>query len=336
MVDKTRPERVCHLVCVFSHGEVSQHLPSGLVMSLSVSQLELTKPLEPIETSSAAGQKELVIRHRKGWIPVDWKELWSHRELLYFLAWRDVKVRYKQAVLGIAWAVLSPVMSVVVFSLLFGRHGVGTNKWLPGGLNTSLFIFAGLLPWNFISTAIGTGGLSLVNQQNLLSKIYMPRLFIPASTIGTGLVDMGIGWAIFFFWMAFSGYSPSPEVVLLPLLILWTALLAMGMAFILSAATVTYRDLRFLIPFIVQIGMWLSFAVIPYKSLIHDGAGSKLLLIELFNPFYGIVDAYRSCLFEGWGWQPWHLLSSAIWTALILVLGLFYFKRTERRFADIA
>lgn len=302
-------------------------------MSGSVSQLELTKPLPPQPAASSDEQPELVIRPRKGWISIDWRELWTHRELLYFLAWRDVKVRYKQAILGIAWAVLAPVLSVAVFTLIFGMKGVGADKSLPADLPMSLFIFAGLIPWMFISQAIGTGGLSLVNQQNLLSKIYMPRLYIPASTIGSGLVDMCISFGVFFVWMGFKGYTPSPQIILLPFLLLLTVLLSLGLAFVLSAATVTYRDLRFLIPFITQIGMWLSFVIIPYKSSVFGG---KLEYILLLNPFFGIVDAFRSCMFNGWGWQPWHLLASIVWTVAILIFGLFYFRKTERRFADIA
>jgi lipopolysaccharide transport system permease protein len=301
-----------------------------------VSQLELTKPLEPTEAPPVSDQAELVIKPRRGWIPVDWRELWTHRELLYFLAWRDVKVRYKQAVLGVAWAVLAPVLSVAVFSLIFGARGMNMNTSLPPGLQdkTSLFIFAGLIPWMFISQAIGTGGLSLVNQQNLLSKIYMPRLFIPASTIGSGLVDMFISFGVFFIWMLLRGYVPSAQIVLLPLLILLTVMLSLGMAFVLSAATVTYRDLRFLIPFITQIGMWLSFVVVPFKSV--GPLQGKTEWVLLLNPFFGIIDAYRSCMFTGWGWKPWHLLASVIWTLAILAFGLFYFRKTERRFADIA
>ena len=304
-------------------------------MSLSVSQLELTKPLEPAAIAPAEEQPELVIKPRSGWIPVDWRELWTHRELLYFLAWRDVKVRYKQAVLGVAWAVLAPVMSVMVFSLIFGRRGMNVNTALPEGLSdkTSLFIFAGLIPWMFISQAIGTGGLSLVNQQNLLSKIYMPRLFIPASTIGSGLVDMFISFGVFFIWMLCTGYIPSAQIVLLPLLIALTVLLALGLAFTLSAMTVTYRDLRFLIPFITQIGMWLTAVVFPYKAV---GKLAQHEWVLMLNPFFGIVDSFRSAMFPGWGWRPWHLLASIGWTVVILVFGLFYFRKTERRFADIA
>ena len=319
-------------------------------MSSSVSQLELTKPLTSDSGSAdGADHPELVIKPRRGWIAVDWRELWTHRELLYFLIWRDVKVRYKQAILGIAWAVLAPVLSVLVFTFIFGQKTLGFSKDLPPGLSTSLFIFAGLIPWLFISQAIGSGGLSLVNQQNLLSKIYMPRLFIPASTIGSSLVDMFIAGAVFFGWMLWKEYTPSPQVLLLPLLVLLTVLMALGLSFTLSAMTVTYRDLRFLIPFITQIGMWLSAVVYPYKTLfIREAAVENGVTIPArdltwllhLNPFFGIIDSFRTCLFgagaDGWGWRPWHLLSSILWTIAILTFGLFYFRKTERRFADIA
>src|SRR6185369_16815971 len=168
---------------------------------------------------------ETVIRPRRGWIAVDWKELWRHRELLYFLVWRDVKVRYKQAVLGIAWAVLAPVITVALFTLIFGR-GFGSNTVeIPGSARQvpmSLYIFAAMIPWLFVSQAISMGGLSLVNQQHLLSKIYLPRLYIPAASIGSGLVDMFISFAVFFLWMAFKGFMPSWQIIFLPALILLT------------------------------------------------------------------------------------------------------------------
>jgi lipopolysaccharide transport system permease protein len=306
-------------------------------MSISVSQLELTKAIPPV-VAQTPELPELVIKPRRGWIAVDWRELWTHRELLYFLVWRDVKVRYKQAVLGIAWAVLAPVMTVIVFTIIFGARGLNTNKTLPGApdhqqLSTSLFIFAGLIPWLFMSQAITNGGLSLVNSQNLLSKIYMPRLFIPAATIGSGLVDMCISFAVFFAFMVYNGYAPSPQIVLLPLLILLTILMSLGLAFTLSALTVTYRDLRFLIPFITQIGMWISAVVFPYKGI---GALNDHPWLLMLNPLFGIIDSFRSAMFEGWGWRPMHLLSSVLWTAAILAFGVFYFRKTERRFADIA
>jgi lipopolysaccharide transport system permease protein len=283
--------------------------------------------------SSPSEQPELVIRPRTGWIAIDWRELWTHRELLFFLVWRDVKVRYKQAILGIAWAVLAPILSVVVFTYIFGSRGLGAHVSLPKNLPTALFIFAGLIPWLFISQSISNGGMSLVNQQNLLSKIYMPRLFIPAATIGSGLVDMLISFGVFFVMMACYGYMPSGQIILLPLLMALTVLMSMGLAFTLSAMTVTYRDLRFLIPFITQIGMWISAVVFPYKSIAILNDHPWVLML---NPLFGIIDSFRSAMFHDWGWRPWHLVSSIVWTIGILAFGLFYFRKTERRFADIA
>src|SRR5688572_16075763 len=161
----------------------------------------------------------------------------------------------------------------------------------------------------------------------------MPRLFIPASTIGSGLVDMAISFGVFFIWMAWTRYLPSAQIVFVPLLLLLTLLLSLGLSCALSALTVTYRDLRFLIPFITQIGMWLSAVVFPYKSVDKLAQHEWVLML---NPFFGVIDAFRSCMFPDWGWRPWHLLASILWTIAILVFGLFYFRKTERRFADIA
>jgi lipopolysaccharide transport system permease protein len=144
---------------------------------------------------------------------------------------------------------------------------------------------------------------------------------------------MFISFGVFFIWMIFSGYVPSPQVLLLPFPILLTILISTGLAFSLSALTVTYRDLRFLIPFITQIGMWISAVVFPFKGV---AALNNHQWILHFNPLFGIIDAFRSCMFPGWGWRPWHLLSAILWTAAILAFGLFYFRKTERRFADIA
>ena len=274
----------------------------------------------------------MVIRPRRGWISIDWAELWRHRELLYFLVWRDVKVRYKQAVLGVAWAVIAPVITVALFTLIFGRgFGASTVVGADGReVPMSLFIFSAMIPWLFVSNAISLGGMSLVNQQHLLNKIYLPRLYIPAASIGSGLVDMFISFGVFFIWMGFKQFVPSWQIVLLPLLMVLTIIISVGIASLLSALTVTYRDLRFLIPFITQLGMWVSCVPLPV-----DRFPARWHWVLLANPLFGIFDAYRSAIL-GMQWRPWHLLSSVICSILILFLGLFYFRKTERRFADIA
>lgn len=295
---------------------------------------------------------EMVIKPRPGWIAIDWKEIWNYRELLYFLVWRDVKVKYKQAILGFAWAVLGPLISVSIYTLVFGRAG-GFAKHVPQGVPYAVFIFAGMIPWLMLSSSIGTGGLSLVTQQNLLTKIYMPRVFIPTSVLGSSLVDMTINFIVLTIMMMIFGVTPAWTIVFVPFLIILTMLMGLGFALTLSAMTVTYRDLRFLIPFIVQVFMLISAVAFPSTVL---RAYPGLIYI---NPIAGLVSAWRVAFFNGWTMgtnmapkdlpvaatapaipfdelHPGHLAYTLIFTAALLAFGLFYFKKTERRFADIA
>ncbi len=297
--------------------------------------------------------QELVIKPRPGWIAINWKELWGYRELLAFLVWRDVKVKYKQAILGFAWAVFAPLISVSIYTLVFGRAG-GFSKHIPPGVNSyAVFIFAGMIPWIMLSHAIGSGGLSLVSQQNLLTKIYMPRLFIPTSVLGGSLVDMTINFVVFSLMLLYFGVTPAWTVVFIPLLILLTMLMGLGFALTLSAMTVTYRDLRFLIPFIVQVFMLVSAVAFPSTVL---RAYPQLVYA---NPIAGLVSAWRVAVFKGWTMgtniapkdlpinsvppaipfdelHPLHFAYTVVFTLALVVFGLFFFRKTERRFADIA
>jgi lipopolysaccharide transport system permease protein len=282
---------------------------------------------------------ELVIEPRKGWIGIDWQELFRNRELLYFLVWRDIKVRYKQAVLGVGWAVLQPVVQMVVFTLIFGIAARMKGS-LPQGLPYSVFVLSGLLPWTLFVTSLSAGGMSLVNQQHLLTKIYFPRLFIPTSVAGGALVDLGISALMFGVLLLVTGIVPTWGVLLLPLLLALTLLVSLGMSFLLSALTVTYRDFRFLIPFMAQIWMWVSFVAFP-PSLVEKWRYRWVLAL---NPMYPIVAGYRKILLgnvpglEDWmiGWHWNYLALSVVTSIAIFVLGLFYFRKTERRFSDIA
>jgi len=277
---------------------------------------------------------EMIIRPHKGWIGIDWRELWRFRELMFFLVWRDVKVRYKQAALGFAWAIFVPLIMVTIYTLIFGRAG-GMKGYIPENLPYPLFIFAGVIPWLMISAGIATGGMSLVNQQNLLNKIYLPRLFIPASVVGGGLVDMTISFTVFSVMMLVYGIAPQWTIVFLPLLILLNVILTLGIAYTLSALTVTYRDFRFLIPFMTQIWMWVSFVAFPIPEAIEQSTKWQWLLA--LNPMYGIIAAYRRfVLNETLGWHWMYLASSVVISVTLFVFGLFFFRRTERRFADIA
>ena len=283
---------------------------------------------------------ELVIRPRTGWIGIDWDELWRYRELLYFLVWRDIKVRYKQTILGFAWAVLQPLINAVIYTIVFGA-AAGFKRFLPDGVPYLIFAFVGQLPWQFYAVGMNTGGMSLVSQQHLLTKIYFPRLFLPLSAVGGALFDLLVSLLVlggFMVWFHFTDYrfAPAGTIVLLPLLLVPTVVAAVGVAFTLSALTVTYRDFRFLIPFAVQILMLLSFVMFPREAIVTPGSAFERFEWVLgLNPMYGIIQAYRH-LALGMAWNPWVFAESCAVAAALLVFGLFYFRKTERRFADIA
>jgi lipopolysaccharide transport system permease protein len=279
---------------------------------------------------------ELVIQPSRGWIGVDWRELWRFRELLYYMVWRDVKVRYKQAVLGIAWAILDPVMNMILSTAIFGV-ALKMGDRLPKTLPFPIFIFTGLLAWKLFSTGLTQGGMSLVNQQHMLGKVYFPRLFIPTSSIGSGLVDMCLQFGMFLALMAYYHYTPALTIVFVLPLILLVMILASGVAYLLSALTITYRDFRFLIPMISQIWMWLSFIQMPVPESIQHSSKWQVLLMA--NPMFGIVSAFRAAMTgeagaAGFRWM--YLISSIVISLCVFVLGLFYFRKTEKRFADIA
>ena len=302
-------------------------------MTMSVTELpgitaQTSEPPEVPPHVEHPDAPEMIIRPRRGWIGIDWGELWRYRELMYFLVWRDVKVRYKQAALGFAWAILAPLFSVMIYTLIFGRAG-GMKQHLPEGLPYSVFIFAGIIPWMMLQAGIALGGMSLVSQQNLLNKIYMPRLFIPSSIIGGSLVDMTISWSVFGLMLAFYRIVPQWTIVFVPLLILVTMIQALGFALSLSALTVTYRDVRFIIPFMVQILMLLSAVAFPSTVL------RAYPWLRFGNPVAGLIDAFRAAIFNGWDLNVPHFIYSVSFALAMFVWGLFYFRKTERRFADI-
>jgi lipopolysaccharide transport system permease protein len=268
-----------------------------------------------------------IIERQPGWKFVDLRELWKYRELLYFLVWRDVKVRYKQTVLGAAWAVLQPFATMVVFSLFFGRLAQ-----LPsGGLPYPLFVFAGLLPWTFFSNAISSAGGSVVGSQNLVTKVYFPRLFIPMGVVGAGLVDLAIAFGMLLVLMAWYGVAPGFGLILVPFLAILLTLAALGVGTLLSALTVAYRDFRYVVPFMVQLWMFAT----PCIYMPPTGIESpRWHLVLPLNPAYGLIANFRAAALGG----PFDLyslgVSSAV-TCLLLLAGCLYFRRVERSFADI-
>lgn len=303
-------------------------------MSLTVTEVPATdrsSPVTPTAAPRASDNRddapEVIIKPRKGWIAVNWLELVTRRELLFFLIWRDVKVKYKQAVLGFAWAIFVPVISVILFTVV-GR-AAGFDSKIGATVPYAIFIYAGLLPWLFIQAAITNGGMSLVNQQNLLSKIYLPRLFMPTSSVGSALIDMALSSVVFAGMMAIYRFLPSGNCwAVLPLLLL-SIVCGLGFAYLLSALTIAFRDVRFIIPFMAQVLMWLSGAMYPPRIF---GGHEQWLAI---NPVYGIISGFRSALL-GEPWNPGAILLSVIESIVLFFFGLYYFRRAERRFADIA
>jgi len=269
---------------------------------------------------------ETVIRARTGWIAINWAELIHSHELFYTLVQRDLMVRYKQSVLGVAWAVIQPLFQMIVFSLIFGRMA---GIKLPIDMPFSLFCYIGLVPWTFFANSINGSALSLVSNQNLLTKIYFPRLYVPAATIGSFLVDMGIGLGLLVILMPIYQIWPSWQIIFLPLLIVFTFLATIGIGLFLAALTLLYRDIRFVIPFVLQLMIFVSGVIVPmdkYRWEIRYLAG--------LNPMYGVVGAFRSCIL-GVPWDLGPFIISVLSTLFFLVFGLFFFRKTERLIADI-
>ena len=269
----------------------------------------------------------IVIRPQKGWVGIDFGELWHYRELLFFLIWRDVKVRYKQTVLGAAWAILVPVLTMIVFTIIFGRFvGLSARIQMP----YPLFLYAALVPWTFFAAAVSQSGVCLVNQASLLTKIYFPRLFIPAASVGTAVVDFALSFAVYVCMMIGYWRAPGASIALLPVLVLLTVAAALGTGFLLASVTVVYRDIRYVVPFLMQIWMY-GCPVVYSVGMVPE----RWRWVMSLNPMFGIIAAFRGALLnEPVNW-PELGISSSVAVGIFLV-GLFNFRRMERRFADIA
>jgi lipopolysaccharide transport system permease protein len=279
------------------------------------------------EETEADDSSEIVIRPRPGWIGIDWKELIAYRELLFFLVWRDIAVRYKQTVLGPAWAVLQPLTLMLLFTLVFGRFAKIDTSPIP----YPVFVFAGLIPWTLFSQGMAASALSLINQQHLLTKVYFPRLFVPIAAALVFVVDLVISLGIYAVLLLYYQIVPSWTVVFLPLLIALTLIATLSVGVTISALTVFYRDFRHIVPFLVQIFMFITPVIYPVR---YVGLGYQMLLATV-NPMFGIVNAYRSAILG----VDWNLPVLAISTVSALgssVFAILYFRKTERRFADFA
>jgi lipopolysaccharide transport system permease protein len=272
-------------------------------------------------------QPIVVIEPRSSWHNLNLQELWSYRELLYFLTWRDVKVRYKQTFLGVAWAVMQPVFTMVIFTLFFGRlAGLDARTQ---GIPYPLFAYAGLLPWIFFSNALTSSGNSLVGSANLITKVYFPRMIVPTAAVAAGLLDLAIAFAILVVLMVYYQIPPSINLLMIPLLVLLTTALATGVGMWLSALNVKYRDIRFALPFMIQLWMFVSPIIYPADIL----PAKWRWALEL-NPLTGIIEGFRSALFA----KPFNWMSlgiSTVITVVVLFYAAYSFSRVERSFADI-
>jgi lipopolysaccharide transport system permease protein len=283
----------------------------------------------PAVEAPAAGTDlpRTVIEPRRGWQVLDLRELWRFRELLYFLTWRDVKVRYKQTVLGAAWAVLQPLATMVVFSLFIGRVAEAA-----GGIdNYPLFVLAGLVPWTFFANAVSAAGQSVVGSQSLVTKVYFPRLIIPLGAIGAGLVDFAIAGGLLVVVMLYFGALPGWSVLALPLVVLALVLTALGIGALLAALTVAYRDFRYVVPFAVQLWMFATPCIYLDAAKVVGPRGQALLPL---NPAYGLVYNFRQAALGG-PLDLYALVVSAAVGGVLLLVGCAYFRRVERSFADI-
>lgn len=252
-------------------------------------------------------------------------DVWEYRELLYFLTWRDIKVRYKQTILGVAWAVIQPLVAMIIFTLFFGKLARVPSDGIP----YPAFAFAGLIAWTFFSNAVTTGGNSLISSANLISKIYFPRVLVPASAVAAGLVDLAIAFAVLVLLMVYYGITPGPRALLLLPLTAMLVLLAVAVSLGMSALNVKYRDVRYALPFVIQLWMFATPIIYP-SSLVPEQWRWVLAL----NPLAGVVDGFRASLFGlpmDWG----GLGLSALTTLVVLVVSSMAFFRMERSFADI-
>lgn len=274
----------------------------------------------------------VVIEATRGLAALQLRALWEYRELLYFLVWRDVKVRYKQTALGVAWIILQPVVSTVIFTFIFG----GLLNVPSNGLPYAVFAYAGLLPWQYFASSLTRTSTNLVDNANLISKVYFPRLVIPLSGVVSGLVDFAVGLVILFVLLLIYRLPLSPTVLLLPLFLLLALITALGFGLWLSALNVRYRDIKQLIPFIVQIWMYLTPVIYPVDLL-----PAPLRPLLALNPMTGVVSGFRWAVLgdaaTATGLEAPGLLFalSVVMAVVVLVGGLFYFRSTERTFADI-
>ncbi|HZD55474.1 MAG TPA: ABC transporter permease [Anaerolineales bacterium] len=276
--------------------------------------------------STRSSEEVIILRPSRGWGSLNLGDLWKYRELIYFLTWRDIKVRYKQTILGAAWAILQPFLSMVVFTIFFG----GLLKVSSGNVPYPIFSYTALLPWGVFSKALTDAGRSLVINRNMITKVYFPRLVVPLASVLSGVVDFLIAFVVLLGMMVYFHVTPSSAVWALPFLLILALVTALGVGLWLSALNVIYRDVGYVLPFLTQ--FWFYITPVVYSS---TEVPDKWRLIYALNPMTGVVEGFRWALLNTENAPGPMVAVSAAIAVIILVTGMFYFRRMERTFADM-
>jgi lipopolysaccharide transport system permease protein len=293
-------------------------LPAVKVISDSAAPL-------PAQAYDIPDKPVVVIERSKAWVPVNLPSLWSYRELLYFLVWRDIKVRYKQTLLGALWVILQPLVTMIIFTYFFGRLA----RIPTDGVPYPIFFYTGLLLWTYFSGTVVAGANSLIGNTNLITKVYFPRLIIPAASVGAGLLDFAIASVLLIGLLIYYDFRVTIAYVMLLPLITLTTMFALGMAIWFAALNVRFRDVRYALPFLIQVWMFVSPIIYP-SSLVPEEWRWMMIL----NPLTGIIEGFRAALFgQGFHWVA--LAYSTVFTVVLLVYASYTFRRMERHFAEI-
>lgn len=294
-------------------------------------ETQSVQPLRQFESDlnkslvTAEPERHALIKSEEAGVQLNLTELWIYRELLYFLTLRDIKVRYKQTLMGLAWVIIQPLTTMLIFTLVFNRF----VRFDAGPLPYPLFALSGLLLWLFFANAVTNSTHSLVSNANLITKVYFPRMFIPAASVGAGLVDLAVAFLLLIVLVFYYGVTLTPNLLLLPLFILMMTLLALGVGLLSAALTVKYRDLRHALPFIIQLWMFASPVIYPANVV-----PERWKWMVTINPVAGIIEGFRASLSGGaFDWA--HLAISAVITLLLLVCSIYVFRRFEDTFADV-
>lgn len=279
----------------------------------------------PCALSSSSEPLHIKIRPSRSWVSLNLRDLWTYRELLYFLTWRDIKVRYKQTLLGAAWAIIQPLFTMLIFTLFFGKLAGLPSDNIP----YPIFAYAGLLPWTFFANAVTNSGNSLVGNSNLITKVYFPRMIIPGAAVAAGFLDFAIAFLVLLGLMVYYGIALTWTITMFPALLLLTGLLALGAGMWMSALNVRYRDIRYALPFLIQLLMFASPIIYPLNLI-----PGKWRWIVALNPLTGIIEGYRASLLgRSFDWMA--LAISTIITLVLLICSAYAFRRMEKSFADI-